>query len=294
MKKIYNFINKNTRYVFNIPLAIFILILVAVPIFSIIKYSFYKWQMISFKPPEFIGWGNYIKILSDSRFLNSVGRTLYYAFLALIFEIIIGFIAALIFNKDFKGKNIYRTVFCIPMVMMPVAASLAWILLFNTEFGILNYFLTTLGLGPVGWISSESNALYSLIIVDIWKWTSFVAIILLSGLQSFPQEPFESAKIDGATYFQTIRYITIPLLKPHFITVVILRGIMALKTFDIILTMTGGGPNYATETLNLYLYKNAFEYTKIGYSSTLAIMFLIIVIFFIIILTKWRERSWSY
>jgi multiple sugar transport system permease protein len=182
----------------------------------------------------------------------------------------------------------------LPMVSTPVAVALIWVVMFNPSLGILNYFLTCIGLKPLLWLGHPSTALSSLILMDTWKWTPFMVLILHSGLQSLPITPFEAARIDGASRWQTFRYVTLPLLRPSIAVSLIFRTMDSLKTFDTIYVMTEGGPNNATEILNIYTFQTGFKYFHIGYASALAVILVLFVFAVNLLLIKLRERSWSY
>jgi len=178
----------------------------------------------------------------------------------------------------------------LPMVATPVAIAMAWLLMFEPTVGLFNPLLRSLGLPPQQWLGSASQALPSLILVDVWQWMPMMALILLAGLTTLPEEPFEAARVDGANGWQRFIYLTLPLLLPTMVTAVLLRSIDALKTFDIIYTMTRGGPGSATETINIYAYIQAFEYFRLGNASSLLIIFFAIVLGISLIFIQVRKR----
>src|SRR5690606_33989501 len=183
---------------------------------------------------------------------------------------------ALLFNREFPGKGIVRTIILLPMVATPVAIALIWALMFNPSLGVLNYFLESLGLPRSLWVANSSLAIPSLVLVDIWEWTPMVARILLAALQGVPQEYYEAARIDGANSWQTFRHITLPSVRSAVVVALILRTVDALKTFDIIYVITGGGPGTASETLNVFALKAGFEFFRAAHAAPLLILLMLL------------------
>jgi multiple sugar transport system permease protein len=288
------FLDRYMAVLFNLPTIIFLFGLVFVPVLIIISMSFTDWQLITKPDPDFVGFANFITPWSDERWINAVGHTFIYAIASVTGQFIIGLGTALLFNRSFAGKSFYRSIWMMPMISMSVAVSLVWILFFDNAYGVLNYGLETIGLEPLEWTTSPEWALPSLIIVGIWHYTPFMTLILLAGLQSLPQDPFEAARIDGASRLQTLWHITLPLLQAHIMVALILRSIFAIKEFDTILAITEGGPNYASETMNLNIYYNAFEYQYLGQASAKGLLFFACIAGVQLILVRLRKRSWSY
>lgn len=286
------YIERNISWLFPLPAAIFILSMMAFPVIYTIWVSMTDWSMASIGSVKFIGLKNYIDLLSDDRFYNSVKLTLYFTILAVGVETVLGVAIALILNRDFKGKNIVKGILLLPMVATPVAIGLAWTLFYEPTIGLGNYALELLGLAPSKWLASNTAVIPSLALVDIWEWTPMVTLIVLAGLASLPNEPYEAALVDGASELQVLRYITLPLLLPTIMIAVVLRGIDAFKTFDIIYTMTAGGPGFASETLNIYAYNLAFGYFKFGAASS-ALVALLALVLGSSLIVLWMRRSWE-
>jgi multiple sugar transport system permease protein len=236
---------------------------------------------------RFTGLSNYMRLVSDERFLNSVGHTLVYTFLAVVLPLIFGTFAALIFNSRLPFRGVLRGVFVMPMMATPVAVALVWTMMFHPQLGVLNYLLSLVGIGPQAWVFSPSTVIPSLVLVETWQWTPLVMLIVLGGLAAIPAEPYESAEIDGAN----VRYITLPMIAPFLMVAVIIRTIDALKSFDIIYAITQGGPGTASETINLYLYSVAFAYYDVGYGSAIAVVFFAIVIALSLLMLHLRQRT---
>lgn len=282
-------IERHLKWVFPLPAVIFIAAMMAFPIVYTVYISLTRWSMAG--TPLFVGLENYTNMLgADTRFWHSVWRTFSFTIITLTGETILGIALAMLLNRDFPGKNLMKTLFLLPMVATPVAIGMVWLLMFEPSIGFMNYFLGLLHIPPQPWLASEQAALPSLALVDIWQWTPMIALIVLAGLVGLPNDPYEAAEVDGANGWQTFWRITMPLLRPTIGVAVILRSIDALKTFDIIYAMTQGGPNYSTETLNLYGYTLGFNYFKMGAASSLLMIFFAIVMGVVIFL-NWARRG---
>jgi len=284
--------SQKARIALLAPVLIFLIVMMAFPVLYTLYLSFHQWSGSRVVPPTFVGVGNYIQLLTERRFIMAVWRTIYYTGAAVSIEMAIGIIAAVTFNTEFKGKSVVRTIFLLPIMATPVAISLTWSQMFSPVGGVLNYILNLLHLPPSNWASHPRTVILSLVMVDVWKWTPLVMLIVLAGLAALPREPFESAMIDGANRWQIFFLITMPLLKSSIIIALIFRTIDALKTFDIIYAITEGGPGFASETLNIFCYKQSFTYFKMGYASAALVIFFSIILGFSAILIKmWRRRT---
>lgn len=229
MERLTNWLDRNMVQVFNLPTAIFLLGLVAFPSVLVIYTSMTNWQLVLNQDPRFIGLSNYVTMWEDERWLHGIFNTFYYAIVSVTGQFVLGMATAMLFNKNFSGKAFYRSIWLMPMISMSVAISLVWAIMFNTTYGMLNYFLTSIGLPEVEWTTDPNIVMLSLILVGIWHWTPFMTLLLLAGLQSLPVDPFEAARIDGASRWQMLLRITLPLMKGHIIVAVILRSIFAVK-----------------------------------------------------------------
>lgn len=271
-------IDKNLKFIFTLPAVVFVLVMIALPIVYTFRLSFFEWSMSNLTPPKWLGLNNYVELMQDQRFLMSVFRTLYFSVLALLFETVFGVAIALLLNRDFLGKNIVKTLFLLPMIATPVAVGLIWMLIYEPTIGFANVVVKALGFQPLAWLGSPKTAFVSLLIVDIWEWTSMIALIVLAGLSALPHDPYESATVDGANGWQVLWKITIPLVSPTIMIAALLRLIDALKTFDIFYVTTQGGPDYASETVNILGYIQGFQYFTFGKASALLVIFFIIVL----------------
>ncbi|MBF9134296.1 sugar ABC transporter permease [Plantactinospora sp. S1510] len=243
---------------------------------------------------EFIGFANYLEVLSDTdRFWPAVLRTFGFTGVALFFEVVLGMAVALLLWRPFRGEKWVRVAILMPLVATPVAVGMMWRLIFDPNIGMANQLLGWFGIGPQPWLAGQHSALPTTIFIDVWQWTPMVVLILLAGLTSLSNEPDEAARVDGANAWQRFRHITLPLLMPTVIVAILLRGIDALKTFDILYATKGrgGGSFHEVETLNVYAYGLSFDYNEYGVSSTVLIIFFLIIIGSMWALTSRRKKG---
>lgn len=274
------FFERNLRYLFPLPAVIFVIVLMVFPVGYTFFLSFTDWTLTSGRAMKIVGFESYLKVLKEPRFIESIGRTFYFTFGAVFVEMILGTTLALILNRSFVGKDAVKTLLLLPLVATPVAIGIVWNLFYDPTIGVLNWVLSVLHLPQSGWVSDAKTVMPSLILVDIWQWTPMITIIVLAGLAGLSSEPYESAMVDGANARQVLFRITLPMLMPTILTAVILRSIDALKTYDIIYSMTRGGPGYASENLNILAFKYSFEYFRLGQSAGMLVFLFIVVLFF--------------
>lgn len=286
----HSFLDRYVRWIFPFPALIFIIAMMIFPLGYTAWNSLTGWSLSAGKPPIFIGLDNYIRLLQDERFQGAVIRTIYFTGLAVFVEMLLGVAIALLLNRNFKGKRIVTSIMLLPMMATPVAIAMVWLLMFEPTAGIINFSLKQFGLPKGMWIGAKDTVIPSLALVDVWEWTPMIVLICLAGLTALPRDPFESAIVDGASYWQITRHITLPLLMPTITVAMLLRLIDALKTFDIIYTMTLGGPGFASETLNILTYQNAFYYLHFGYASSLLVVFFALVLG-VSLLTTYLRRT---
>ncbi len=289
MRQAGNFIERNAAWLFPLPAVIALVVLIALPMLANFVIALHDWFIG--RPPTLVGFQNFTDVLADRRFYNGVKNTLIFSGVAVPLQLVIGMGIAVLFSREMPGKGLIRTIILLPMVATPVAIALIWALMFNPSLGVLNYFLETLGLPRSLWVADASLALPSLIMVDIWQWTPMVALILIAALQGVPAEHYEAARIDGANGWQVFWHITLPSVRGAVVVALILRAIDALKTFDIIYVITGGGPGTATETLNVYAFRSGFEFFRAGYAASLLIFLMFLVLGIAILLNIVRRRT---
>ena len=240
---------------------------------------------------DFVGLRNYIRILNDGRVWHSIRITLTYAAGAMALQFLVGFALALLIDYIGVIRGILRTLIVIPLMLTPVVVGVIWRAMLNYDFGIVNYFLRLLGLQPIDWIYNPDLALPALIAISVWGGVPFIMLVLSAGLAAMPREPFESAQIDGASSWQTLRYLTIPMLRPVIMVVVIFRSYQLLREFDVVFTLTKGGPARATETLTYHIYARMFEAGQIGISAAIAYVLFFITLAIVVFLFSQLERG---
>jgi len=253
------------------------------PFLKVLDLSFrdYDLKAVGKTLGQFVGLNNYRYLMKqDQQFWHSLGLTLGFTVIVVIAELLLGLALALLLNREFRGKKLVIALAVIPTVMAPAAVGLMWSLAVNHEFGVLPYILKAIGFRlEQALLGSSSTALLTIMIMDIWQWTPFIFLIMLAGLHGLPKEPYEAAQVDRASKWQIFRMITLPLLKPLIVVALLLRTIDALKTFDQVYVLTGGGPGDATELLSLYAYRVNFRMWNLGYGAAVAL-----VLYFIILL----------
>lgn len=286
-----NYLERHLHILFPLPAIIFVALLMIFPVLYTLFLSFTNWNLTSGMPMSFNGINSYIRVLSEPRFLHAVGRTFSFTFFAVLLEGFLGVAIALILNRAFLGKGLAKTLLLLPLVATPVAVGIVFNLFYDPTIGLANFVLKSLGLPQGLWISSADSVIPSLILVDVWQWTPMITLIVLAGLAGLSEEPVEAARVDGASEWQILRHVTLPMVMPVILTAVILRLIDALKTFDIIFAMTGGGPGYASETLNIMGFKYSFEYFRMGQSSVILVVLFLIVFLCSLGIMKLRSAS---
>lgn len=287
-------VNRHRKWVFAAPAMIFIALLLVFPLVWTLYLSFTNSKGSVRADFDFIGLQNYFGVLTDTeRFWPAFGRTVYFTAGALIFELILGIAIALLLWKPFRGEKWVRVAILLPLVATPVAIGMMWRLIFEPNIGFANEFLSWFGIPAQPWLSSPETALSTLVFVDVWQWTPMVTLILLAGLTALPEEPDEAARVDGANWWQRLWYVTLPLLMPTMVAAVLLRGIDALKTFDILYATKGkgGGSFHEVETLNIYAYGLSFDYNRYGQASAVLIIFFLMIIGLIWILSLRRKAA---
>jgi len=273
---------------FVIPALVVVLAVIIFPWVFTIWMSMHEWKVGS--PTTFVGLANYLRLPTDPRFVEAVGHTLLYTALSVLLPLVFGTLAAIVFHQKFAARGFLRGIFIMPMMATPVAIALVWTMMFHPQLGVLNYLLSLVGLPPQLWVFNPTTVIPSLVLVETWQWTPLVMLIVLGGLAAIPTEPYESAQIDGANFWQVFRFITLPLIMPFLFIAGMIRMIDAVKSFDIIFEITQGGPGSASETINVYLYSVAFVYYDLGYGSAIAVVFFLLIVALAALLLYLRKR----
>jgi multiple sugar transport system permease protein len=264
-------------YLYISPWIIGFLIFTAGPMMASIYFSFCDYQLLI--PPKWVGISNYIRIFfNDQLFLKSLWNTFYYTVGSITLGVLGSLFLAVLLNQRVRGETIFRSMFYLPTLTPAVAMAILWGWLFNTEFGLINRTLSKIGIQGPAWLYSTEWVIPAFIIMSLWGIGGSRMIILLAGLQGIPQELYDAAEVDGVNWWTRLRYITLPLLSPSIFFVIVTGIIGSFQIFTASYIMTGGGPANASLFYVLYLYRNAFEYFKMGYASALAwILFIIII-----------------
>jgi len=242
-------------------------------------YVFYHYVLTKvFLGVYFNGLDNFRRLVFDPKFFHSMRITGIYVVFSLILETFAGLGIALLLNKEIRGKIIFRSLLILPMVTAPTVVAFIWKILLHPTLGVLNYLLSLIGIAPHDWLGNPSIALYTVVFIEFWQWTPFMALVLLAGLEALPPDPFEMAKTEGAGRWLVFRRITLPMLGPVFVIAVLIRMIWLFKYFDVIYTLTRGGPGVATNVVGMEIYRVAFREWNIGYGLTLGWIQLLIVL----------------
>lgn len=269
-------------YTFLAPSFIVLLVFIFTPVFFSLYLSFHQWNVVAANKP-FVGLENFSQLLRDRTFWNSFKNTLIYT-LHVPVGMAISLFIAMLMNRKIRGVNLLRTIFFLPSVASFVAVALVWQWMYHPEFGLLNYLLSFFGVERIGWLSDPNLALVSVMILSVWMGIGYQMVIFLAGLQSIPEELYEVALTEGASAWQRFRYITLPLLKPTTFFVLITSVIGSFQVFTLVYVMTQGGPLRATDVVVFHIYKNAWDYLKMGYASAISW-----VLFIVIMLITWAQ-----
>jgi len=266
--------------------------IIIMPFASMIYYSLFDYDLG--REPIFIGPGNFITlILKDSVFHKAFCLTLLYTAAALAIEFPLGLIIAFLLYRISYGRTLFTIIVILPLTIAPAVAGIIWRLLFDVSYGHVNYYLSLIGIGRIPWLISPQWSIIACIITDIWQWTPFIILVALAGLLALPKELLESAYVDGASAWVTFKDILFPRIKPLIAIVLFLRLVDALKAFDNIYTMTGGGPGTSTTTISIYNYLSLMTFYHVGYGCAISVIFLVFIIILInIIIRRVRHILW--
>jgi multiple sugar transport system permease protein len=273
---------------FLVPAGVVVAAVIVFPWVFTLYMSVHQWQVGG--DVTWAGMANYARLITDDRFQWAALRTLYFTALAVFFPVVLGIAAAVCFHSNFRFRGIARTIFIMPMMATPVAIALVWTMMFHPQLGVLNYLLTSVGLPPSQWSYDAATVIPTLVMVETWQWTPLVMLIVLGGLASLPTDPYEAARLDGANAWQTFYHISLPLVWPHIVVALVIRTIDALKAFDLIFVISNGGPGTSSETLNIYLYLEAFSFYDMGYASALVVVFFVIILLISLVLFGMRQK----
>ena len=281
-----------TPYAFLAPAMLVLVLALLYPICYMIYASFFDWNPNQrLEEAVFVGLRNYAKLLGDESFHESLAVTIKFVFSVVVVEMIIGIGLALFLDRSIRGMSALRTLFLLPMMIAPIVVGLMWRYMYHPSVGILNRTLKDLGLASIPWLSDGNWALLSIIIADIWQWSPFIFILTLAALQSLPKSALEAARIDGATGWQLIWYIKLPLMMPVLIVTCLLRMVDAFKVLEVILVMTNGGPGLSTEILSLRISRTASEFRELGEAAAMSNFLLLLVLLLTLIMFGYNKLA---
>ena len=276
-------------FLLTLPGLATLFIIIIFPLVFTIITSFYDYTLLNPNHDDFVGLENYQEVLEEEYIGHSVIITIQFVLATVFIEFIIGFALALALDKVQRFKSVYYLILLAPLMINPVVVGLVWRMILHTELGIMNYLLKLMSINRVNWLGDSDIAFWTIVFVDIWHQVSFMTILLLAGLAALPREPYEAARMDGASALRCLIYITLPLMRPVIIVALLLRFIFAVKTFDIIYIMTKGGPGIATDLVSYFIYRSAFFSLDIGRASALSVGLLVIVLLLTFYLYKYMR-----
>ncbi len=264
-------------FLFLLPMLIYIFIWRIFPLLYTFILSTQSWNLMYRREAEFIGVQNYIDLISDSRFHHGLFISFFFMIVATGLEVVIGTLLAVIMDGVLRGRGVLRGFLLLPMFLNPVAVGTIWKILYEPSLGPLNYFIQLLGGEKMNWLGSSSTALIAILVSDIWQWSPFIFLLVLSALAGIPKTLIEAAEIDGAGKFMIFRKITIPMILGTVFVAALLRAMDAFRIFPKIYIMTGGGPGHVTESASILVMKTAFRYFEVGYGASMTIVMLILL-----------------
>lgn len=266
-------------------------VFVLYPVAASLFYSACDYNLLN--DPVFVGAGNYIELFQDRAFGKSVFNTFYYAIFALPLGMVLSLALAMLLSTRARGMTIYRTIFFLPSLVPLVALAVLWLWIFNGEYSVLNYALSGLGISGPNWLTDKNWAMPALIILSFWG-VGYAIVIYLAALQDVPQALYEAADLDGASWWQKTRHVTLPMISPVIYFNLIIGIIGTLQIFAVPYIMTGGGPARATLFYTMYLFDNAFGYYRMGYASAMAWILFLIILLLTLLATKVSRKHVYY
>ena len=262
-------------YLLVAPALILLLVTVAYPIGFNLFASLHRWNMLESDVPQaFVATATLAKILKDPYFWNALKVTGLFTVLAVSIEFSVGMALAFLVNEEIHAGRLLRTLLVAPIMATPLVVALVFKLIWHSQFGIVNYAISSFGMVPVAWLATPIPAFIAVLTVEIWHNTAFVFLVLLGALQMLPRSPFEAAQVEGASWLQRARYIALPMLRPAILVALLFRVVFAIRVFDEIFVLTRGGPNGATETISILLYRSAFEHFDAAGAAALSVILL--------------------
>jgi len=285
---------KLVPWLFVLPTLVVILSVTIFPTVYSLGLSLFKWEA-TLQDKPFVGLDNYIRLFSDSRFLHSLWVTAVLVVVGVFLELVLGFALALFLISDKRPHRSIVALLLLPVMVMPVVVGYTWRLLWDAQYGPINQMIGWVIGRPFQytWLGKTNTAIFAILVTEIWQWTPFMFLIFYSGLSSLDQELFDAAKIDGASTWGQIRHLSVPLMRPIIAVAVLIRSLDAIKAFDLVYTLTGGGPGSSTETLSFYIYKVGFQFFRLGYAAAMAFLLLIVLSVLLTYLMRYLKAIWQ-
>jgi multiple sugar transport system permease protein len=280
-------LTRHDAIIFLAPALLVMLTITLYPFVYTLLLSFHDWNLATFGAKRFVGFKNYLAFFANPDVWHALRVTAVYVFGCVGIEFVLGLAIAFLFDRGFRGEPLARNLMLLPMVMSSVVVGLIWRWMFNAELGVLNHFVEALGLPGQAWLTRPDLALASVIVADVWQWTPLVFLVCLAGLKSVPADTLESARLDGATWWQTQWYVALPTIKPIILTVILIRVIDCLRFVDKIFVMTYGGPAGTTSVLGFHIYLKGFKYFQMGATAAYSLIYMALII----VLAKLLIRS---
>ena len=286
-----NWIDKRIKFFFAAPAIILCVVMIVYPLIYSARMSLFEWNMSLKVQESWVGFSNYVALFKDPTFLQAIWFTVKFCMVSVAVEGLLGTALALFASKLKRGSTFIKTSCILPMVTTPIVIGMLWKMMMDPAIGVFNTLLKTIGLPTSLWLTSTGTVFPSLVMISAWFGTPMIMLIVMSGISSLPQDCYEAAYVDGATELQVVRKITLPLLKQSISVALILKMIDSLKTFDIIYSSTMGGPQNSTINMNYLIYKNLFEYFKIGKASAALMVFLLMVFALTMLMIFVKKRN---
>ncbi len=281
--------------VFILPAIILLLLITIFPLLYTLWLTVQQWELTINAPPQFVGAQNFVKVLTgDPRFWNAIKNTGFLVVVGVGIQLVLGIGLASALNQLGRSRTLLVSLFLIPVMIAPVVAGFQFRMIFNDQYGPLNYFIQTFSFGLIrgpAWTANPATALWAIMITDVWQWTPFMLLIVLAGLQSIPVELYEAAEVDGASGWQRFWSITLPMLLPIIVIGLLVRFMDTFKLFDIIYQLTAGGPGSVTETIAYYTYLQGFKFFSLGYTAAMAVIQLIVITIVAQVFLSYQKRQ---
>ena len=280
------------RYMTLAPALLLFLLLTILPLANLLALSLHDVTWVDRQAIwRWVGGGNYARIPNDTLFRAGVWNTSVFAVVAVSIQMVLGLALALMTSAVVRGRQFYRVAFLLPVLVPGIVIGAIWKLMYSFDFGVVNQFLALIGMAPRDWLGDSTYALASVIVVDIWHWTPFCFLLLLASLESLPQDIYDAGKIDGASAWQTLWHITLPLMLPAIVVIFVFRMILAFKVFDQIYLLTGGGPGTSTEVISFTIYRRFFTEDQAGYGAAISIATFVVIAVLIALASRFNKRK---